>query len=43
MAWDLEEVRKPFTLQGVIAEFIACVGVEQVGDWILKLNISGEH
>ena len=43
MQWDLEEMRGPNKSLGVIAEFIACIGIENVKDWILALSYMGDE
>ena len=43
MQWDLEEMRGPTKSLGVIAEFLACIGIENVKDWILALSFMGDE
>ncbi|KAI4144791.1 MAG: hypothetical protein LQ340_006532 [Diploschistes diacapsis] len=38
MPWVLEDMHDPRKLQGVLADFVACVGIENVKDWVLALS-----
>ena len=42
MSWIPEEMCEPHKLQGTIAEFSACIGIENVKDWILSLSYLGD-
>jgi hypothetical protein len=36
--WDVESMRQPYSLQGIIAEFVACVGPELADAIVIDLD-----
>ena len=43
MTWSMDEMRDPRKLQGILAEFVACMGTESILHWIIALSYVGEE